>query len=112
MRMHVGMLGMAVMVASLVGGGCSNTMRGVKQDTERAAEKTAAGLETADVKSALVADGRVDATNVNVDTIASSRTVLLKGSVPTAEQKSIAETIAREQAKGYKIDNQLTVVPK
>lgn len=91
---------------------CANTVRGVKQDTERATEKTAAGLETADVKSALIADGRVDATNINVDTIASSKTVVLKGSVTTAEQKMAAETIAREQAKGYKIDNQLTVVPK
>jgi osmotically-inducible protein OsmY len=91
---------------------CSNTMRGVKQDTERATEKTAAGLETADVKSALVADGRVDATNINVDTIASTKTVVLKGSVPTIEQKATAETIAREQAKGYTITNQLTVAPK
>lgn len=78
---------------------CANTMRGVKQDTERATEKTAAGLETADVKSALIADGRVDATNLNVDTIASTKTVVLKGSVPTAEQKTTAETITREHAK-------------
>jgi osmotically-inducible protein OsmY len=91
---------------------CANTMRGVKQDTERATEKTAAGLETADVKSALIADGRVDATNINVDTIASTKTVVLKGSVPTVEQKATATTIAREHAKGYTITDQLTVVPK
>ena len=36
----------------------------------------------------------------------------LKGSVPTAEQRSMAETIAREQAKGYNITNNLTVAPK
>jgi osmotically-inducible protein OsmY len=101
-----------VLSSAVAVGACSNTMRGVKQDTERATEKTAAGLETADVKSALIADGRVDATNINVDTIASSKTVVLKGSVTTAEQKTAAATIAREHAKGYKIDNQLTVVPK
>jgi len=93
-------------------GACANTVQGVKQDTERAAEKTAAAAETVDVKSALIADGRVDASSINVDTSASTKTVVLKGSVPTAEQKSIAETIAREQAKGYTITNQLTVVPK
>ena len=64
------------------------------------------------MKSALIADGRVDATNINVDTIASTRTVVLKGSVPTAEQKATAEGIAREKAKGYTITNQLTVASK
>lgn len=91
---------------------CANTFRGVKKDTEKAVENTAAGVETMDVKAALIADGRVDAGNINVDTSASTKTVLLKGSVPTAEQRTIAEAIARDQAKGYRIDNQLTVVPK
>ena len=104
----------AVMFAAAVAlsAGCANTMQGVKEDSERAAEKTAAGVETMDVKAALIADGRVDAANINVDTIASSKTVVLKGSVPTAEQRTIAETIARDHAKGYTITNQLTVVAK
>jgi osmotically-inducible protein OsmY len=102
-----------IFFAALVSvGGCANTMQGAKQDTERAAEKTGAAMETVDVKSALIADGRVDASQINVDTSASAKTVLLKGSVPTAEQKAMAEKIAREQAKGYTINNQLTVVPK
>lgn len=91
---------------------CAQTMKGAKQDTEKAAETVAAGVETMDVKAALIADGRVDASNVNVDTIASTKTVVLKGSVPTAEQKSAAERIARENAKGYTITNQLTIAPK
>jgi osmotically-inducible protein OsmY len=99
----------AIVVASVA---CGNTMRGVKTDTEGIAEKTAAGVETMDVKAALIADGRVDAGNINVDTIASSKTVVLKGSVPTAEQRTMAETIARDQAKGYTITNQLTVAPQ
>ena len=99
----------AIVVASVA---CGNTMRGVKTDTEGIAEKTAAGVETIDVKAAIIADGRVDAGNINVDTIASSKTVVLKGSVPTAEQRATAETIARDQAKGYTITNELTVAPK
>ena len=91
---------------------CANTIRGAKQDTERVAENTAAAMETVDVKAALIADGRVDASSINVDTSASTKTVVLKGSVPTAEQKTTAETIARDQAKGYTITNQLTVVAK
>lgn len=101
----------AVLVSTLTAG-CGATWRGVKADTETAVEKTGGGIETMDVKAALIADGRVDAGNINVDTSASTKTVLLKGSVPTAEQRTIAEAIAREQAKGYTINNQLTVVPK
>jgi osmotically-inducible protein OsmY len=99
----------AAIIASVA---CGNTMRGIKADTENATENTAAGVETMDVKAALIADGRVDAANINVDTIASTKTVVLKGSVPTDQQRTVAEQIARDQAKGYRITNNLTVVPK
>lgn len=102
----------ACAIAVVAGVGCANTVRGAKQDTEKAAEAMAAGAETFDVKAALIADGRVDAGNINVDTVASTRTVVLKGSVPSAEQKAAAERIAREQAKGYNVVNQLTIAPK
>ena len=111
-KLHNALLSAAalVMVTSLAG--CANTARGVKTDAENAAEKVSAGAETVDVKSALIADGRVDASNINVDTSADTKTVVLKGTVPTAEQKAMAEKIAQEQAKGYKISNTLTVAPK
>ena len=99
-------------LAAVLAIGCANTVQGVKQDTERATENTAAGIETADVKAALIADGRVDASNINVDTSASTKTVTLKGSVPTEQQKATAEQIARDQAKGYTITNQLVVAAK
>ena len=90
---------------------CANTVRGVKQDTERVAEKTVAATQTVDVKSALIADNRVDASNINVDTPSNSKTVVLKGTVPTAEQRTVAEQIARDKAEGYTIQNLLTVAP-
>jgi hyperosmotically inducible protein len=93
-------------------GACANTAQGVKVDAEKATETVAAGAETVDVKAALIADGRVDASNVNVDTMADTKTVVLKGTVPTEEQRKVAEQIAREQAKGYRITNSLTVAPK
>lgn len=103
---------LTVVLALVASAACANTMKGAKVDAEKAAEKTAAGVETIDVKSALIADGRVDASNINVDTSATTKTVVLKGTVPTAEQKTMAETIARDQAKGYRINNMLTVAPK
>ena len=101
----------ALIVAASLGGACANTVRGVKQDTEKVAEKTSAATNTVDVKSALIADGRVDASSINVDTNAQTKTVVLKGTVPSDEQKAAAEAIAHDKAEGYKIVNQLTVAP-
>ena len=99
----------ALILVAALGGACANTVQGVKQDTEKIAEKTGAAANTVDVKSALIADGRVDASNINVDTSASTKTVVLKGTVPTAQQRTAAEAIARDNADGYTINNQLTV---
>ena len=99
----------ALVIAASLTAACANTVKGEQKDTEKAVEKTAAGAITVDVKSALIADGRVDASNINVDTSSSSKTVVLKGSVPTAQQKTTAEAIARDKAEGYTINNQLTV---
>lgn len=99
----------ALIVVAALSGACANTVRGVKQDTEKAAEKTAAATNTVDVKSALIADGRVDASGINVDTNSSTKTVVLKGTVPSAEQKTTAEAIAHDKAEGYRVVNQLIV---
>lgn len=99
---------------------CSNTADGVKQDAENAADKTAeatantgaaidAAGETLDVKTSLIADGRVDASDINVDTNKDTKTVTLNGSVPTAEQKALAEEVAKAQATGYAVVNNLTI---
>lgn len=90
---------------------CANTARGVQTDAERATENVSAGMETMDVKGTLIADGRVDASNINVDTNAKTRTVVLKGTVPSEDQKQLAEELARREAPDYKIVNQLTVAP-
>ena len=103
-------LGALIVVAAL-SGACANTVQGVKEDTEKIAEKSGAAANTVDVKSALIADGRVDASNINVDTSASTKTVVLKGTVPNAQQRTTAEAIARDNADGYTINNQLTVAP-
>ncbi len=84
-------------------------------DTKEAAREAggavAAAIETIDVKSALMADRTVDASHINVDTFHETKTVVLKGSVKTATQRDEAARIAAAEAQGYRIDNQLTVVP-
>lgn len=84
-------------------------------DTREAAREAggavAGAVETIDVKSALMADRTVDASHINVDTLHETKTVVLKGSVKTATQRDEAARIAAAEAPGYRIDNQLTVVP-
>lgn len=68
-----------------------------------------AAVETLDVKMALVADERLDTDDVNVDTDHTTKTVRLRGSVPTEAQKAIAQQIAEQKAVGYRVSNELVV---
>lgn len=115
------MAGVAVMFAMATA--CKNTADGAKEDADSLAANAAAAAETAgtamagatetaQVKTALTTDTRVDASDINVDTDEGKKTVTLKGSVPADSQKTIAETIAKEKAVGYTIINELIVKPK
>lgn len=68
-----------------------------------------AAVETLDVKTALIADSRIDAGDINVDTDHLAKTVTLKGHVPSAAQKAFAEETAVKKAVGYRVENQLTI---
>lgn len=82
-----------------------------KEAAREASSATAAAIETIDVKSALMADRTVDASHINVDTFHETKTVVLKGSVKSATQRDEAARIAAAEAPGYRVDNQLRVVP-
>ena len=100
--------------------GCGNTADGAKADTAKAVETTAkaaeattdamgGALETASVKAAIIADPRVGAGDINVNTDEGKKTVTLNGTVKTAEQKRVAGEIAATKATGYTIINDLVV---
>ena len=91
---------------------CSQTARGVVQDTKDNTTAVKGGLETVDVKTALIADKTIDAGAIDVDTYADKKLVVLRGSVPSEAQKARAGQIAKENAEGYTIDNRLAVVPQ
>ena len=74
-----------------------------------AGNAVAGGSQTLDIKTALMADKAVDASHIDVDTDGATKTVTLKGRVPSAAQKAAAERIARAHANGYKVRNTLTV---
>lgn len=105
--------GKAVIALSIAVGctACANTARGVVTDTKENAAAVRGAAETLDVKTAIIADKTVDSGAIDVDTFQDKKLVVLRGSVPTEAQKARAEEIARQNATGYKIDNQLAVVP-
>lgn len=102
--------------------GCANTGEGMKQDSEIAADRTAAATEdagdamggalmTGRVKSAIVGDSRIRSRDINVDTDDASKTVTIKGSVMTEQEKTMAGEVATSKATGYTIVNQLVIAP-
>jgi osmotically-inducible protein OsmY len=91
---------------------CSHTASGVVQDTKNNTNAVKSGAQTADVKTAIIADKTIDSGAIDVDTYADKKLVVIRGSVPTEAQKTKATEIAHKHAEGYKIDNQLAVVPK
>ena len=91
---------------------CSSTAHGVVQDTKSNTNAVKGGLETMDVKTAIMADKTIDSGAIDVDTYADKKVIVIRGSVPTEAQKAKATEIAHKNAEGYKIDNQLAVVPR
>jgi hyperosmotically inducible protein len=111
---------MAVLAAFATLGACKNTADGAKKDAEIAADKSAeaaaktgdavaGATETGQVKAAIMADTRVDAGDINVDTDETKKTVTLRGTVKTDAERTIAGEIAIAKAVGYTVINNLTI---
>jgi osmotically-inducible protein OsmY len=76
---------------------------------EEGAQRLDAAKQTIEIKAALMADSAIEASRIDVDTDAATKTVTLKGTVPTAAQKAAAERIAKSKADGYAVRNLLVV---
>jgi osmotically-inducible protein OsmY len=68
-----------------------------------------AAAQTMQIKTALIDADNLDAGSIDVDTDGETRTVTLKGHVPTAAQKAAAERIAKEKAPDYRVVNNIEV---
>src|SRR5215213_5236397 len=110
--MHKAMWSVACVIAIAGATGCAQTASGVVQDTKANTSAVRGAAETVDVKTAIIADKEIDSGAIDVDTYQDKKLVILRGSVPTEQQKQKAEMIAKDHAKSYRIDNQLAVVPK
>lgn len=87
----------------------ANAAHETKQAANSLGAKVDAAQQTMDVKTALMADKTVDASGIDVDTSADTKTVTLKGHVKTAAEKQRAEDIAKAKAPGYRVVNNLMV---
>ena len=113
---------LAALLVLAVTAACGNTADGARKDADKAADKTAeaaastgekmsGAMQTTEVKSALMADTRVDAGDINVDTDEAQKVVTLKGTVKTEAQRVLAGEVATSKAVGYSIVNNLTIKP-
>jgi osmotically-inducible protein OsmY len=83
-----------------------------KDAGEELAEKAGAITETADIKSALMANPSVDASRIDVDVSSWRKTVTLNGFVSTTAERDKAAAIAQAKASGYKVVNNIAVSPR
>jgi osmotically-inducible protein OsmY len=96
-------------VGKAVADGAKDVAATVKEGAKEVASDVGGGKQTVDIKAALMAAKGIDASHIDVDTDANTKTLTLKGTVPTAAQRTAAERLARDKAEGYRIRNLLTV---
>ena len=68
-----------------------------------------AAVMTPRIKTALGATAALRGSSIDVDTLGSTNSVALRGTVTTQAQKALAENVAKRNAPGYRIINQLRV---
>jgi len=83
--------------------------QGTKDATRSVGATLDAAAQTMQIKTALIDADNLDASDIDVDTNASTKTVTLRGRVATASQKAAAERIAKQKAPDYRVVNSLVV---
>ncbi len=107
----------AVDATSNVVDAAGNNIAPAGQVVENSAEAGVSNVEalgdaatyTPKIKTALGANSAMAGSSINVDTMGEKNTIVLSGTVTSQAQKDLAESIAKKNAPGYTIDNQLTM---
>ncbi len=92
--------------ASNVAGEVGNTVAGATSNTVNA---IGGMMKTADIKAKIIGAPSLNNPKNKIDVDSSDTTVTLSGSVQNAAQKTLAESIAKQNAGGRKVENKLTV---
>ena len=64
---------------------------------------------TPKIKTALGANAALRGSNINVDTSEEYNAVVLRGTVTSAAQKTLAESVAKKNSGGYRVANRLVI---
>ena len=83
------------------------TAHETKEATRSVGGTLDAAAQTMQIKTALIDADDLNANDIDVDTNGDTKTVTLKGHVPTAAQKAAAERIAKQKAPDYRVVNQI-----
>ena len=110
------MKGAADTAGEAVKGAAENTKEAVGGAAKSAGEavKGAAAVTTLTpkIKNALIVS-KIDASTINVNTDATKKTVMLEGTIPTADLKALATKVATktlaDSASDFKVQNNLKV---
>jgi osmotically-inducible protein OsmY len=102
--------------AKEVGDKVAEGVRDVGAKLKEGAKDAGAGIgaakQTLDVKAALMGDSSIDSSHIDVSTDADTKTLTLKGTVPSAAQRAAVGKLAKDKAEGYKVSNRLTVAKR
>lgn len=113
----------AQQVGEAVGGAAENAVeatKGAAKTVEKGVEKAGTVVTlTPKIKNALVVSKQIDASTINIDTDATKKVVMIKGTIPTQAKKDLATQITKKELAdagadyaGYKVQNDLTVTTK
>ena len=92
--------------------GAEKAAEAVSSAADSASVQAAGAATTLSVKTALMADKRVDASRIDVDSDAVAKIVHIRGKVVTQPEVEISTQIAQEKAPDWKVSNELVVAPK
>ena len=99
----------AAPAAAAIKDGAAAAGQALRRGAAEVASGADAAQQAAQIKAALMADVTIDSTTIDVETDASTKTVMLKGYVRSAAEKSKAASIATSKAPGYRVQNDLVV---
>lgn len=97
--------------AEAIRAGAAEAGQALRRGAAEVASGADAAQQGAQIKAALMADATIDSTTIDVETDADTKTIVLKGQVRSAAEKSRAASIASAKAPAYRVQNRLEVRP-
>lgn len=96
-------------VANDVSAATSNVVNDVSAATSNAVNTMGGAMKTGEIKAKIIANPSLNNPKNDINVDSDATTVTIKGHVQNATQKTLAESIAKQNAGGRKVVNSLTI---